>query len=410
MDRTAVFPAPPHAGENVEGSHGTWLAPLLVLTLLAIVLVLVAGPIKQAAAADGPQELPQDFQYWSPEQQQMFMQSSSQSQGPVFVYVFPAVTALLKIWVGWFLLAAVLHLALTLSGSRSSLTTVLNLVAWASLPIAVRFLVQIGGLLMTHQPITHPGLSGFAVSEGGALVRYIGAILPLIDLYLVWMIGLIVAGLRPLSGMTLAKIWICVLVSLLIVLVLEALPGFLGTQFGGMGTHDPAVRVLMDSQPFIQVRGLRKSYPMGSTVVHALAGVDLTVERNSLSVVMGPSGSGKSTLLYLLGGLDRPTSGQIAINGSMLESLDENALALYRRRSVGFIFQSFNLVPSMTALENVAFPMRFAGISPGSARRAPSRFSNRSVWKSAPTTAPPSCLAASSSASRSPGLWSTTRT
>ena len=119
----------------------------------------------------------------------------------------------------------------------------------------------------------------------------------------------------------------------------------------------------MNSQPFIQVRGLRKSYPMGSTTVHALAGVDLTVERNSLSVVMGPSGSGKSTLLYLLGGLDRPTSGQIAINGSMLESLDENALALYRRRSVGFIFQSFNLVPSMTALENVAFPMRFSGIS-----------------------------------------------
>jgi len=118
----------------------------------------------------------------------------------------------------------------------------------------------------------------------------------------------------------------------------------------------------MDSQAFIRVRSLRKSYPMGSTVVHALAGVDLTVERNSLSVVMGPSGSGKSTLLYLLGGLDRPTSGQIGINGSLLESLDENALALYRRRSVGFIFQSFNLIPSMSALENVAFPMRFAGI------------------------------------------------
>ena len=224
MGRTAAFRPRRTLAKALEGSHGTWLAPLMVLTLLAIVLVLVAGPIKQSAAANGPQELPQDFQYWSPEQQQMYLQSSSQSQGPVFVYVFPAATALLKIWVGWFLLAAVLHLTLTLSGSRSSLTLVLNLVAWASLPIAVRFLVQIGSLLITRQPITHPGLSGFAALGGDALARYIGAILPLIDLYLVWMIGLIIAGLVPLSGMTRTKIWICVLVSLLIVLVLQGWP------------------------------------------------------------------------------------------------------------------------------------------------------------------------------------------
>src|SRR5512133_3560839 len=71
--------------KTIEGGHATWLAPLLVLTLLAIMLVLVAGPVKQAAATGGPQELPQDFQYWSPEQQQMYMQSASQSQGPVFI-------------------------------------------------------------------------------------------------------------------------------------------------------------------------------------------------------------------------------------------------------------------------------------------------------------------------------------
>jgi putative ABC transport system ATP-binding protein len=103
---------------------------------------------------------------------------------------------------------------------------------------------------------------------------------------------------------------------------------------------------------------------MGATKVHALAGVDLDVPGNHFVVVMGPSGSGKSTLLYLMGGLDRPTGGQIAVNGQSIEKMDENTLALYRRRTVGFIFQSFNLVASMTALENVAFPMRFAGISP----------------------------------------------
>ena len=96
--------------------------------------------------------------------------------------------------------------------------------------------------------------------------------------------------------------------------------------------------------------------------VHALDGIDLEIQPHTFCVVMGPSGSGKSTLLYLLGGLDRPSEGHIEIDGQALESLDENALAIFRRRTVGFIFQSFNLIASMTALENVAFPMRFAHV------------------------------------------------
>ncbi|MDW8327614.1 MAG: ABC transporter ATP-binding protein [Anaerolineales bacterium] len=113
------------------------------------------------------------------------------------------------------------------------------------------------------------------------------------------------------------------------------------------------------SQPFIRITGLRKSFIMGRETVHALAGVDLEVERNSFSAVIGPSGSGKSTLLYLIGGLDRPTAGRIEVDGNVLDDLDENQLAQYRRRTVGFVFQSFNLIASMTALENVMFPMRF---------------------------------------------------
>ncbi len=115
--------------------------------------------------------------------------------------------------------------------------------------------------------------------------------------------------------------------------------------------------------PFIRISGLCKDFILGNNVVNALAGVDLSIDDNSFSVVMGPSGSGKSTLLYLLGGLDRPTSGSISIDGQTIETLDENALAVYRRRKVGFIFQSFNLVQSMSALENIAFPMRFARVS-----------------------------------------------
>lgn len=116
------------------------------------------------------------------------------------------------------------------------------------------------------------------------------------------------------------------------------------------------------SEPFIRITGLYKTYLMGQISVHALAGVDLDIPTNTFHVVMGPSGSGKSTLLHLVGGLDRPTNGQIRVDGQAIEALDENALAVYRRRTIGFIFQSFNLISSMTALENVAFPMRFARV------------------------------------------------
>lgn len=102
---------------------------------------------------------------------------------------------------------------------------------------------------------------------------------------------------------------------------------------------------------------------MGGSTVRALDGLDLDINANTFTVVMGPSGSGKSTLLYLFGGLDRATAGEISIDGQRLDEMDENALALFRRRTVGFVFQSFNLIPSMSALDNVAFPMQFAGIT-----------------------------------------------
>lgn len=118
------------------------------------------------------------------------------------------------------------------------------------------------------------------------------------------------------------------------------------------------------SQPFIRIAGLKKHYQMGSATVRALDGVDLEVMPNTFTVVMGPSGSGKSTLLYLLGGLDRATSGEMRVNDQTLGTMDENSLALFRRRTIGFVFQSFNLIPSMTAQQNVAFPMQFSGVNP----------------------------------------------
>jgi putative ABC transport system ATP-binding protein len=121
--------------------------------------------------------------------------------------------------------------------------------------------------------------------------------------------------------------------------------------------------------PFVCISGLLKEYPMGANTVRALHDVDLTIEQDTFTVVMGPSGSGKSTLLHLVGGLDRPTRGKIEVSGQAIERLDENDLAVFRRRVVGFIFQSFSLLPSLSALENVAFPMQFARV-PARERRA----------------------------------------
>jgi putative ABC transport system ATP-binding protein len=115
--------------------------------------------------------------------------------------------------------------------------------------------------------------------------------------------------------------------------------------------------------PFIRISNLKKHYQMGATTVRALDGLNLEIEQGTFTVVMGPSGSGKSTLLYLLGGLDHPTAGEIEINGQRLDQMDENTLAIFRRSAVGFIFQSFNLIQSMTAAENVEFPMQFAGVA-----------------------------------------------
>ena len=118
----------------------------------------------------------------------------------------------------------------------------------------------------------------------------------------------------------------------------------------------------MSDSAFVSTQDLRRAYVMGETEGHARDGIDLEIRRGSFTVLMGPSGSGKSTMLYMIGGLDWPTSGSITVDGEAIESMDENALAEYRRDKIGFIFQSFNLVSTMTAEDNVSFPLRFSGV------------------------------------------------
>jgi putative ABC transport system ATP-binding protein len=111
----------------------------------------------------------------------------------------------------------------------------------------------------------------------------------------------------------------------------------------------------------VQARGLERDYGQGDALVRALAGVDLDLRRGAYTAIMGPSGSGKSTLMHILAGLDRPTAGNVWIDGREITTLKERALTRLRRDRIGFIFQTFNLLPTLTAAENITLPLTIAG-------------------------------------------------
>ena len=118
---------------------------------------------------------------------------------------------------------------------------------------------------------------------------------------------------------------------------------------------------MSDSNAILQLRGITRDFKMGAQTVHVLKGIDLDIYKNQYVALMGPSGSGKSTLMNLLGCLDTPTSGSYVLNGSDASALDNNALAEIRNNEIGFVFQTFNLLPRSTALDNVALPLVYAG-------------------------------------------------
>ena len=112
----------------------------------------------------------------------------------------------------------------------------------------------------------------------------------------------------------------------------------------------------------IHLRAVSKSYRKGGETIHAIADIDLDVDETGMVAVVGPSGSGKSTLMHMIGAMDRPTRGEIIVGGQAVNRLSQGELTRFRRQTVGFVFQTFNLIPNLTALENLALPMEFNGV------------------------------------------------
>ena len=220
--------------ETASESRPVWSAPMLLLSLTAFMVVMVAGYLKSRAAMMGEVPLPPDWQFWMPEMQNNYMQAQQATQGPVFTYVIPLVGVLSALWLGWLLLAGLLHLGSTLLGGRGSMQSALNIVAWAGLPFALRDILRIVFMLSAGHAISSPGLSGFAGSAG-----FLFELLARTDVFLVWNVVLLVIGFGIADGLPRGKAFAGVVLVMLVVLLAQAGLGALGSGLGGVAVQRP---------------------------------------------------------------------------------------------------------------------------------------------------------------------------
>lgn len=159
----------------------------------------------------------------------------------------------------------------------------------------------------------------------------------------------------------------------------------------------------------IDIQGMTKAYRLGGETVHVLRGVSLQVKRGDFVAIVGPSGSGKSTLMNMIGCLDRPDSGSYRLDGKEVRTMKEDELAVIRNQKIGFVFQNFNLLSKLTALENVELPLIYRGVKVKERRAIAYECLKKWGCRSESTICPTSCQAANNSASPLPALLSAIR-
>ncbi len=216
-----------------ELNTASWRTPLLVLSLTVLVRIIVAGYLQAQAAAMGEVQLPPDWQWWTPEMQQNYMQAAQATQGPTFVYIIPAVGALSSLWMGWAIVSGLLHLVSTLLGGRGTMTTALNVVGWGSLPFALRDILRVVYMLVVQHTITSQGLSGFVTGTEGSDV-FFAQVLSNSDIFLLWHVILVIVGVRVSDSLSRSKAIAVAVGVLLTALAAQAGLGMLASKIGGM--------------------------------------------------------------------------------------------------------------------------------------------------------------------------------
>lgn len=231
LDFARIFPTifqPQRTFTEIAGESGaSWQTPMLALSVSATLAVFVSGYFKARAAMMGEVQLPPDWEYWTPDMQNNFMQAQQATQSPVFVYIIPLVLSLVGLWLGWLILSGLLHLGSTLLGGRGSMRSALSVAGWASLPFLVRDLLRIVFVLLVGHVIVSPGLSGFA---NGTI--FLAKILEQVDIFFVWNVILLVIGFSLADGLPKNKATVGVLAVVLILLLALAGAGAATSSLG----------------------------------------------------------------------------------------------------------------------------------------------------------------------------------
>lgn len=232
---SAVLFKPKQAFTRItEQLNGVWLTPLLIQTLTAVALVLASGYVSQKYGVGMTGEMPQIPEYYTPEQVAQIQQAMAAMQGPVFIYVFPTLIAIAKVWLGWLLVGGIIHLVSTMLGGRGNTMRAMNVVAWAGIPFAVRDIVRLFGALIGRKTLVSPGLAGFAPTDGSNLALFLAAFLALVDIYVIWHILLVVIGLRSNNGLPVGKAILAAGLTIVVVLLVQSLVSYLTSSLGGL--------------------------------------------------------------------------------------------------------------------------------------------------------------------------------
>jgi|GEM_PF-149662 len=210
-----------------------WLLPMLLLSLMLILNVVLSGPAKRTAIQSGL-NMPAEFQYWTPEEQNNYMAAQASKTSPTFIYAYPILGGIATWWVIWLLTASILHLMITLGGSRSPNVKSSNLVGWAMLPFALGLLIKAIAVAASGRLLAPAPLAAMLQADSTGMQLYARSVLGIIDAYWLWHVILLLLGARPLSKLAAGKALGAMLAVILLMLLMEGVPGLLGGLLGNM--------------------------------------------------------------------------------------------------------------------------------------------------------------------------------